>query len=291
MNFFSSPPNNVLSGLQHQEATTAPWALVTGATSSIGLEIAEELARRGLNLIVHGRRNARLVALSQQLSKKYSCQMKTFCFDASVALRPGSETWKLMDEWKDLNLKVLVNNVGTGHDPSGFAPFINSTPEAITTLLETNVGFMTRLTHALLPILRSTASPTSPSFIINAGSLADMGLPYISVYSGTKAYIRAFSTSLDAELLLEEAHVRVVASIIGDTDSDGHKVGTGVLTPDSKTMAALIVDSAARSAGGPTTPHWGHWFQEWLVWVQPYRLRRLGIMTHFRAMMAEKKHV
>lgn len=287
MNIFSLSSSNVLSTRPATEP--ASWAFVTGATSGIGRDIADELASRGFNIVIHGRRADRLETVSESISSKHACQVRTFCFDAGTSVDSDTSAWKSLDSLKDLNLRVLVNNVGTGHDRAELAPFSTTPTEQIAALLNVNVGFMTRLTHALLPVLRRTASPASPSFIINAGSLADQGLPYYSVYSGTKAYIRAFSNALDTELSAEGADVRVVASIIGDTDSDGHRVGVSLFTPSSMDMARSVLDTAAKSAGGATSPNWGHWLQEWLVRLQPYGLRKLGIIAHFRTLLKEQQ--
>ncbi|KAM0542375.1 hypothetical protein ACHAPJ_012842 [Fusarium lateritium] len=242
MGLASSKPQNVLSSSTKSRREGA-YALVTGATSGIGRDLANELCNRGLNVIIHGRDPERLKAVETELRDRYpSCEVKHLLLDASTAFtasgEANNETKASLETIKDLNLKVLVNNVGIGHNPiKDFVAFEEQTHTQITKLINVNISFMTLLTHTLLPTLKRNASPESPSFIINAGSLAELGLPWVSVYSGTKAYVTGFSKALDTELKGEGCHVEVVSSLIGDTDSDGHKVGTSLFTPSSEAMA------------------------------------------------------
>ncbi|KAK8066474.1 hypothetical protein PG997_013221 [Apiospora hydei] len=259
MGIFPSTPSNVLA--QPRSTTGAAWAVLTGATTGIGRDVAHELCGRGFNL-VHGVQ--------------------------SRILHPDA---RAIADLESLNVRVLVNNVGTGHAPEGFKPFDQQTAQDVSTVLNVNVAFMTHLTHALLPALKTSAAAggaKDPSFVINAGSLADMGLPYAAVYAGTKGYLRAFSLALDTELHAEGAHVHVVASIIGDTDSDGHRVGVNLFTPSSRDMARMVVQSAAASTGGAVLPYWLHSLQEWLCALQPYWMLRTGMGIHMKALV--EKH-
>ncbi|KAK8034512.1 Very-long-chain 3-oxoacyl-CoA reductase [Apiospora rasikravindrae] len=273
--------------------TGIAWAVLTGATTGIGRDIAHDLCGRGFNLIVHGRSESRLGELAKTLRADHGVEVRTLLLDASTAFNPESyaQTRAAITELESLNVRVLVNNVGTGHAPEGFKPFDQQTAQNISTVLNVNVTFMTHLTHALLPVLKkgaATGGPKDPSFVINAGSLADMGLPYAAVYAGTKGYLRAFSLALDTELHAEGANVHVVASIIGDTDSDGHRVGVNLFTPSSRDMARMVVQSAAASTGGAVLPYWLHSLQEWMCALQPYWMLRVGMGVHMKALV--EKH-
>ncbi|KAF4969485.1 hypothetical protein FSARC_3271 [Fusarium sarcochroum] len=283
MGIVSSKPQNVLSSSTTSKREGA-YALVTGATSGIGRDLANELCNRGLNVIIHGRDPERLQAVGEELRERYpSCEVRDMLLDASTAFtasgEANDETQKSLEWVKDLNIKVLVNNAGIGHNPAkDFISFDEQTPTQITKLIHVNISFITLLTHALLPALKRNASSQSPSFIINAGSLAELGLPWVSVYSGTKAYITGFSKALDTELKGEGCHVEVISSLLGDTDSDGHKVGTSLFTPSSEDMAGMILTSAAASGAVVRIPYWGHLIQLWLCKIQPYRLLQKGMI-------------
>ncbi|KAJ4251549.1 hypothetical protein NW762_011539 [Fusarium torreyae] len=283
MGIVSSKPQNVLSSSTSSRREGA-YALITGATSGIGRDLANELCKRGLNVIIHGRDPQRLKAVEAELRDQYpSCEVRHLLLDASTAFtahgEANGEARRSLESIKDLKIKVLVNNVGIGHNPiKDFVAFEEQTPAQITKLIHINISFMTLLTHTLLPTLKWNASSESPSFIINAGSLAELGLPWVSVYSGTKAYVSGFSKALDTELKGEGYHVEVVSSLIGDTDSDGHKVGTSLFTPSSKDMAGMILTSAASSGAVVRIPYWGHLIQLWLCRIQPYRLLQKGMI-------------
>ncbi|KAJ3548131.1 hypothetical protein NM208_g1165 [Fusarium decemcellulare] len=278
-----SKPHNVLSEPK-KPGQEKPYALVTGVTSGIGRDLANELCQRGLNVIAHGRDPERLDLVAKALREKHpSCDIKTLVLDASTAFTASGEAreeaWATLAEINHLNIKVLVNNVGIGHNPSkDFITFTEQTPTQITQLIHVNILFMTFLTHTMLPTLQKNSAPGDPSFVINSGSLAELGLPWVSVYSGTKAYITGFSKALDTELKGEGHHVEVISSLIGDTDSDGHKVGTSLFTPSSEDMARMIIDSAARTETVVTVPYWGHLIQLWLCKIQPYRLLQKGMI-------------
>lgn len=156
-----------------------------------------------------------------------------------------------------LIVKLLVNNVGIGHNPTTdyFITFTDQTPAQIPRLIQANISFMTLLTHALLPTLQRAATKDSLSFVINSGSLAELGLPWVSVHSGAKAHITGFSKALNSELKGEKQHVEVVSCLIGDTDSDGHRVGTSLFTPSSEDMARIIIDSASGGGGIARVPY------------------------------------
>ncbi|KAH8657669.1 hypothetical protein BX600DRAFT_438860 [Xylariales sp. PMI_506] len=294
MGIFASTTSNVLSSPKRdRDASTAPWAVVTGATTGIGRDLAHELASRGFNVVIHGRSASRLEELAELLAAEYGIQTKTLLLDASTAFSAEfySRTREAIAEIETLDVKVLVNNVGTGHDPTGFEPFEQNSAQDIDTVMNVNMTFMTHFTRVLLPTLKKHAAQTDPSFIVNAGSLADMGLPYMCVYAGTKAYARAFSVALDMEMHAEGFPIHVIASIIGDTDSDGHRVGVNLMTPSSRDMARMVIDSAAASRGGSVLPYRLHTVQQWMCSLQPYWMLRAGVAIHMRTLVSRDKTV
>ena len=289
-----SKQRNVLAQLQ-QSTPCNTYALITGATSGIGRDLAHELCKRGFNVIAHGRDSKRLETLVDELREQYpSCEIRTFVADAATAFDSSGEATEEMQNALasliGLNIKVLVNNVGIGHNPvTDFITFSEQTPTQIAQLIHVNISFMTLLTHALLPTLQRTATKEEASVIINAGSLAELGLPWVSVYSGAKAYITGFSKALDTELRGESQSVKVVSSLIGDTDSDGHRVGTSLFTPSSKDMARMILNSATTGGGVSRVPYWGHWLQLWLCKLQPYRLLQAGMIYNVSELREKNK--
>ena len=110
------------------------------------------------------------------------------------------------------DVSLLINNVGVGHSIKGaFSALTDQSSTTIDVLLDTNIRFMTHLTQTMLPGLKQC----TPSIIINIGSLAELAMPYISVYSATKAYMSTFTKAMDAEMHAECMSVlRIVFSDI-----------------------------------------------------------------------------
>lgn len=85
-------------------------ALITGATSGIGMATAKKFAQKDINLIITGRRNERLLALAQELKEKYSIDVITLNFDVRNNNEVEENLNSLPAEWR--NIDILVNNAG-----------------------------------------------------------------------------------------------------------------------------------------------------------------------------------
>lgn len=91
----------------------SPWALVTGASDGIGVGFAEELAWQGFNVILHGRNAEKLQTVSETLQAQFpGRKFKILVLDAVQDAGNVDKIQAALAEFKDLNLKVLINNVG-----------------------------------------------------------------------------------------------------------------------------------------------------------------------------------
>lgn len=183
-------------------------ALVTGASSGIGADIARELARRGLNVILVARRRERLLSLAAELE---ALGVRALALDCDLAdreqlngLMARTEGWLAQHS---LLLTVLVNNAGTGV----WDWFENQTRDISQRDIDLNVTALTTLCHDFVGLARAHGAP---SHILNIASLAAMlPTPRFVVYSATKAYVQRFSEILDYEL--RHSNVRVTCSCPG----------------------------------------------------------------------------
>jgi uncharacterized protein len=183
-------------------------ALVTGASSGIGADIARELARRGLNVILVARRRERLQSLAAELE---ALGVRALALDCDLAdreqlngLMARTEGWLAQH---GLVLTVLVNNAGTGV----WDWFENQTREISQRDIDLNVTALTTLCHDFVGLAKAHGAP---SHILNIASLAAMlPTPRFVVYSATKAYVQRFSEILDYEL--RHSNVRVTCSCPG----------------------------------------------------------------------------
>jgi short-subunit dehydrogenase len=184
------------------------WAVVTGASGGIGLEMARELARRGYALVLNARSADKLQALAQELQQRHG----TPCLVAAADLAQahGADALASLLAEQGIEPKVLVNNAGAGL----FGEFAQADVEQTQQTLELNVVALTRLTRLLLPALLRQA----PSHILNVASTAAFQPgPLMAVYFASKAYVLSFGEALDAEL--SGQGVRVTTLCPGATSS------------------------------------------------------------------------
>ena len=90
---------------------TAPYALITGGSDGIGKALAHELYDRGFNIIIHGRNEEKTRKGAEEIQEKGTRDVKYFIAGSSEA---GIDFNKLLEPFKDLNLTLVVNNVGGG---------------------------------------------------------------------------------------------------------------------------------------------------------------------------------
>ncbi len=184
-------------------------ALVTGASSGIGEDFARELAARGYDLIISARRRDRLEALKEELMSRFPIHVEIVVADLSAAT--GAQ--QLFDQIEGLSLpvKLLVNNAGLGL----FGAFKSQSLPDIYAMIQVNLTSLTTLTR----LFADQMSRAGGGYILNVASFsAIQPTPDYAVYSGTKAYVLAFSQSLNHGL--SRRKVRVCALCPGFFESE-----------------------------------------------------------------------
>lgn len=177
-------------------------AVITGASSGIGMELARLFAADGYDLIVTARRAELLQRLSDELSRAHSTSVNIIQMDIAQPYA-GEALWKAISDIMP-NIEVLVNNAGVG-DSSDFA---TESPEVVERMIHLNISTLTALTRYVLPqmVLRGSGK------ILNVASLAGYqpGGPGMAVYYATKSYVLSFSRSLRSELSSSGVSVTVL---------------------------------------------------------------------------------
>ena len=175
-------------------------AVVTGASSGIGAVYADRLAARGYDLILVARRAERLNALADRLATAYGAQVQVLAADLGNAADLAKVEAVLASNER---VQMLVNNAGLAR----LRPLAQSSAGDSASQIDLNITALTRLTQAVLPGLRAR----NDGVIINVASvLAVHSLPISAVYSGTKAYVLAFSRGLQEELANTGVKVQIV---------------------------------------------------------------------------------
>jgi short-subunit dehydrogenase len=218
-------------------STSKKTAVVTGASSGIGAVYADRLAARGYDLILVARRADRLAALSSKLSETHGAKVQVLVADLEKDADIASVEAVLAN---DASVHVLVNNAGFAR----LRPLAQSSLNDSSSQVALNITSLTRLTHAVLPGFLSR----NDGVIINIASvLAVHSLPVSSVYSGTKAYVLAFTRGLQDELAKTGVKVQVVlpASTATEIWSEGVSgVPLSALRPETVMSAEDMVDAA-----------------------------------------------
>lgn len=257
------------------------WALVTGASDGIGLGFAQELCSRGFNVFLHGRNRQKLLRVQEQLQLQWpTSKTKAIVFDAT---KPTEEMSEIVREVGNANLTVLINNVGgaTCVIPTEYIKLEDMTHQQLQDLVGINALFMAQLTRELLPVLQQNA----PSVILNMSSAASNGIPWLSVYSATKGFIRSFSTALNMEMRAEGHDVEVIGVIVGSVKSPGNDIDEGFFVPSSRTMASSALDRVG-CGRSQLWPYWRHRIQGFALEWLPERLLQVVLIRRLRILMA-----
>ncbi len=164
---------------------TGRTALVTGASSGIGADIARELGKRGANVILVARRRDKLEALSAELS---ALGVKAQAAECDVA----DEAARLALATAHPEVDILVNNAGLGV----FGAFADVEWSRFANMLAVNVTAVTHLTH--LFAARMAARGYGRVMMV-ASTAAFQPVPLYAVYAASKAYVLSLSDALNVE--------------------------------------------------------------------------------------------
>jgi len=186
------------------------WAVVTGATSGIGLEFAVQLAARGFALVIGGRRGEILERSAAAIAETHGVAVEVIVGD----LGDRAVQDRFVDAIATKRVELLVNNAG-----AGFGGALHDVPsDGVSAAFELLVMVPARLAAAALAGMYHRGSGT----VINVGSLAGrLPVPRSSLYVSAKAALERLTESL----ALEAAHYGVVAQALlpGFVETDFHR--------------------------------------------------------------------
>lgn len=167
------------------------YALVTGASSGIGYELAKLFAKDGKNIVVVARSKDKLEELKTDLEKGHGVKVEVLVKDLSDPKSPQEIFSEL--EKEGINVDVLVNNAGF----AVYGVFSETSWQKEAEMLQVNIVSLTQLTKLFLrKMLENKAGK-----IMNISSAAGFGpTPWFSVYAATKSYVLSFSEALANEV-------------------------------------------------------------------------------------------
>ncbi len=215
-----------------------PWALVTGASSGLGLHFARRLADRGLGLVLTARRAERLDALAEELAREAGVQVRTVALDLAC---PGGAA-SLLAEVEDLPIGLLVANAGFGWS----GRFEDEPPGDVAAMVRLNCEAPALLARGLVPGMLARGRG---GIVVVASTAGWQPTPWMSLYGATKAFDLHLAEGLAAEL--RPRGVDVLGLCPGHTATEFHAVA-GVDGPvsgsaaDPDEVVATALDALAR---------------------------------------------
>jgi short-subunit dehydrogenase len=185
------------------------WALVTGASSGIGLAFAEELATLGVNLVLTARRRDRLELLQRRLEREHGVMIETFPSD--LTQEDATQDILAFTDAREFRIDILVNNAGIG----SYGEFHASELDRELDMVRLNCAAVVSLTHGYLARM---VKRRSGDILIVASTGAYQAVPYMATYAASKAFGLLFAEALAAEV--RRYGVRVCALCPGPTESE-----------------------------------------------------------------------
>ncbi|NXG16148.1 HSDL1 protein, partial [Grallaria varia] len=167
------------------------WAVVTGGTDGIGKAYAEELAKRGVNIILISRNKEKLEAVSRSISETYQVETDFIVADFSKGREPYPA---IKEALKDREIGILVNNVGMFHPYPDY--FSNMPEDMLWDMIHINIASANMMTHIVLPGMVKKKKGA----IVNVSStFCCRPTPMVSIYGASKIYVDYFSRALQYE--------------------------------------------------------------------------------------------
>ena len=186
-------------------------ALITGASSGIGRDMARVLASRGYDLAIVARNKEELEKIANELREKNKIEVETISMDLSIA-----ENCKELHK-KVRNVDILINNAGFGDCGN----FTKTSLDKEINMINTNITAYHILTKLYLIDMKSKCSGK----ILNVASIAGfMPGPLMSTYYATKAYIVRISEGIREELKREKSNVQISILCPGPVSTNFNKV-------------------------------------------------------------------
>lgn len=215
--------------------TYGPWALVAGGSQGLGAAFADEIARRGVNLLLVARRSEPLEHAAAKLRRERAVEVITVAADLSDLAALD----RVCEAARDLQIGLVVANAALA--PAG--RFTDATPAEIASAVDLNCRASALLAHRFLPAMADRGR----GGLILVSSLAGMqGVPTLAAYSATKAFLITLGEALWAEL--RSTGVDVLTACPGAVSTPGYQQAAGRAAPGTMTPS-LVAASALGSLG------------------------------------------
>lgn len=209
-------------------------AVVTGATTGIGAEMAERLAGYGAHLVLVARTAERLDESAMRLREKYGVEVITVPLDLAAPDAPRLLAQALGEA--GIEVEMLVNNAGI----NALGAVADSNPAHLRAVVDVNAGALAETTARMLPRMVERGHGS----IINIASTgAYSPTPYFAAYAASKAFVLSFTQALSVET--RNSGVRVLAVSPGPTETPMNR-----RPARGKRLPRDVVDTAVKALEG-----------------------------------------
>jgi len=208
-----------------------PVALVTGASSGIGLAFAEELAERGFDLVVTARRTARLEALAERLATSHGTS--TLVIGADLADPDAPE--RIAEATRDCPIGLVVSNAGFNIKGA----FETKDAAHMAKMLMVNCHAPMQMAHRFLPRLKANGRG---GIVFTSSVEGLIGCPYSTAYSASKALVVALGEGLWGEAIGTGVDVLTLCPGATESEATAGMEGIGELQPAAE-VARMALDN------------------------------------------------
>ncbi|MBT2479745.1 SDR family oxidoreductase [Streptomyces sp. ISL-94] len=188
---------------------TRPLAVVTGASSGIGFELARQLAERGFDLVINAKDHGRLRAAAQQIEQTTGVAVQTLPAD----LRGYDDTERFYEAVTATARPVAVAVLNAGVGQGG--PFVDTDLADELEIIDLNVR---STVHLAKRVLRDMASDGEGYVLVTSSIASTMPGSFQAVYNASKSFLQSFAHAVQNEL--RDTGVSITALMPGPTDTD-----------------------------------------------------------------------
>lgn len=233
------------------------YALITGASSGLGKQLAIQLANKGYNLILVARREDKLNKLKEQLSDKVKVLVKTY--DLSII----DNCHKLFQDVSGIDIALWINNAGFGH----LGLYTETNLEKELQMIDLNI-------KALVINTKLYIKNYNKGIVVNIGSLAgDLPTPKHSIYSASKSFVNNFSRAINYELRKTKSQLRVLTVAPGPVKTEFNEVANAKINRGmSQEKCAKIIISGIERKKDLIIPGFSNKLAHLILKVFPSRL-------------------
>ncbi|TDZ30923.1 Very-long-chain 3-oxoacyl-CoA reductase [Colletotrichum sidae] len=239
------------------------WAVVTGASDGLGKEYAYQLASKGFNLVLVSRTQSKLETLAHEIEAKFSGKTQVKILAMDFARDDNADYDRLAQLISGLEVAILINNVGQSHSIP--VPFLQTARDELQNIVTINCLGTLKVTQVVAPLMQQRKK----GLILTMGSFAGwIPTPYLATYSGSKAFLQHWSSSLAQELKADGIDVQLVISyLITTAMSKIRRASVTIPNPRNFVRAALskVGTGIYQNFAYTYTPWWTHALMLWLV--------------------------